>query len=58
MPVQVRALIWATIIIAFAIFAKTQGLSDGASIGIVAGLSGAAIGSLSGKTGCSKVCTR
>lgn len=41
-----KALIWAAIIIAAALVANGQGLSDSASFGIVAGLSGAAIGTI------------
>lgn len=52
----VKALAWASIIIVAAIFSASQGLSDGASFGIIAGLSGAAWGSLQADAGCSRGC--
>jgi hypothetical protein len=42
MAIKSKAPIWAALIIGAAIFARWHGLSDGASFGIVAGLSGAA----------------
>ncbi|WFL78516.1 hypothetical protein P7228_05470 [Altererythrobacter arenosus] len=46
-----KALAWAALIIGAALLAKAQGLSDAASFGIVAGLSGAAVGSLRSRVG-------
>ncbi|MEP3051967.1 MAG: hypothetical protein ABJP48_04400 [Erythrobacter sp.] len=43
-----KTILWATAIITAAIFTQVAGLSNGASFGIIAGLTGAAIGALSG----------
>nr|WP_298931984.1 hypothetical protein [uncultured Erythrobacter sp.] len=51
-----QALIWAAIIIAAALIAASYGLSNGASIGIVTGLSGAAWGSLQADSPCIREC--
>ena len=56
MDIRAKALIWAAIIIGAALLAKSQGLSDSASFGVIAGLCGASIGSLYG--GRSKACSR
>ncbi|MGB3471726.1 MAG: hypothetical protein WBA51_12970 [Erythrobacter sp.] len=53
-----KALIWAAIIIAAALFASASDLSSGASFGIIAGLSGAAWGTLQSKAGCARGCSR
>ncbi|MHA7820753.1 MAG: hypothetical protein ACX930_13995 [Erythrobacter sp.] len=41
-----QSLIWAGVIIAAALLCVSQGLSDGASFGIIAGLTGAAVGAV------------
>lgn len=51
-----KALLWAAGIIAAAVFMQAQGMSDGASFGVIAGLSGAAWGSLNTETGCGRGC--
>lgn len=51
-----KALIWAAIIIASAIITNYMDLGQGASMGIVGGLSGAAWGSLIPDNGCSQGC--
>lgn len=51
-----KALLWAAAIIIAAIITQWNGLSDSASFGITAGLSGAAIGSLYGKGPRAKRC--
>ena len=51
MTIKTKALLWAGAIIVAAIFANLMGLSSGASFGIIAGLSGAAVGALYGKRG-------
>lgn len=54
--VRTKALIWASIIIAAAIASVLLGLNQGASIGVVGGLSGAAWGSLHSDFVCSRGC--
>ena len=49
MTMILKGLGWAGLIIAAAFVATTNGLSDDATFGIIAGLSGAAIGSLYGR---------
>ncbi|BDW81127.1 hypothetical protein MACH24_05650 [Erythrobacter sp. Dej080120_24] len=51
-----KALLWAAGIIAAAVFMQAQGMSDGASFGVIAGLSGAAWASLNAETGCGRSC--
>jgi hypothetical protein len=51
-----KALLWAAGIIAAAVFMQGQGMSDGASFGVIAGLSGAAWASLNAETGCARNC--
>ncbi len=51
-----KALLWAAAILFAAIMAKTSGLSDGASFGIIAGLSGAAWGAFNGGCSSSRKC--
>ena len=51
-----KALLWAGLIIAATSVANANGLSEGAAFGIIAGLSGAAIGSLYGRRGCGARC--
>lgn len=53
-----KALLWAGIIIAAAFIMQAFGLSQGASFGIVGGLSGAAWGSLQSDAGCGRGCTQ
>ena len=52
----IHSLIWAGAIIAAAVIATSNGLSDNASFGIVMGISGAALGALSTGTGCARRC--
>lgn len=54
--VRVKALIWAAIIIVAAITSVLLGLNQGASLGIVGGLTGAAWGSLQTETACGREC--
>ena len=51
-----KGLGWAGLIIAAASFANANALSEGAAFGIIAGLSGAAIGSLYGRRRCATGC--
>jgi len=51
-----KALLWAGIIIGAAVFMQAQGMSDNASMGVVAGLTGAAWGSLNSNMGCGRSC--
>ena len=53
---RTKALIWASIIIAAAIVSVMFGLNQGASMGIVGGLSGAAWGSLNSDITCARGC--
>lgn len=46
MSTRAKALIWAAIIIGAAFVANAQGLNDGASYGLIAGLTGAAWGTI------------
>ena len=52
------AMAWAAFILGSAIWARSQGLSDGASFGIIAGLSGAAIGTMRSDLGCGRRCAQ
>ena len=57
MQTTTQSLIWASAIIAAAIFCNWVGMSEGASFGVIAGLSGAAYGSIiAGSRSCQKVC--
>lgn len=56
MTVRSKALLWAAIIISAALISTGMGLSDGASLGIVGGFSGAAWGSLNSNMGCGRSC--
>ncbi len=51
-----KALIWAAAIIIAAVLAQGNGLTGGASFGIIGGLSGAAWGSLNSDMGCKRRC--
>ena len=53
-----KALIWATGLITAAIFMQAQEMSDAASFGVIAGLTGAAWGSLNAKAGSARSCLR
>jgi len=53
---HVKALSWAGIIIAAAFIANAQGLSDGASYSLIAGLTAAAWGSIHSRRGCGMGC--
>lgn len=46
MSIRSKAILWASIILAAALVAGAQGLSDAAASGIIMGLSGAALGSI------------
>lgn len=52
MTIRNKAIIWASIIISVALICVGNGLSDGASFGVVAGVSGAAWGSLNSSKAC------
>jgi len=56
MTYRIKALLWAAIIIAAAIVTVILGLNQGASFGIVGGLSGAAWGALQETSGCGRGC--
>ena len=56
MDIRAKALIWAAILIGAAVLASSQGLSDGASFALVTGLSGAAWGSINGRSACGMGC--
>jgi len=56
MSIRSKALLWAGIIILGAIISSGMGLSDGASFGIIAGLTGAAWGSLNSNATCARSC--
>ena len=56
MSVQIKALIWAAIILCAAVVMNVMNLSNGASIGVITGLSGAAWGSLQADSGCGRGC--
>jgi hypothetical protein len=53
-----KALVWAAGMIAVAVFMQAQGASDGASFGVIAGMAGAAWGSLNSDAGCGRGCLR
>lgn len=48
MDIRIKALLWASAILVAAWVSRANDLSDGAAFGILAGLSGAAVGSLYG----------
>lgn len=55
MTQQIQAMMWASFIIAVALLLKEQSMSSSAAFGVVAGLTGAAIGSMGSrctKKGC------
>lgn len=54
MTVRSKSILWAAIIISTALFAVGMDLPDGASFGIICGLSGAALGSLSSDVACGR----
>ena len=58
MTVYAKALLWAAIIIAVAFVMQANGVSDGASFGVIGGLSGAAWASLGTDTGCGRSCLK
>jgi len=58
MTATTKAIIWAAIIIAAAFVARASDLSGGAYFGIIAGLSGAAWGTLQSRAGCTRGCSR
>ena len=47
-----KSLAWAGVIIAAAVVMQAHGMSDSASFGVIAGLSGAAVGSLNSDFSC------
>ena len=51
-------MIWAGTILCAAILASLAGLSDGASFGVVTGLTGAAWASIHGDSACSRGCVQ
>lgn len=53
-----KAVIWAAGIITAAIFTQSLGMSDAASFGVIAGISGAALGALNSRVGCGRSCMR
>lgn len=53
-----HSLVWATVIITAALICAAQGMSDGASFGIIAGLTGAAWGALQSSSGCRRGCSQ
>ncbi len=56
MTYRTKALLWAAVIIGAAIMTVILGLNQGASFGIVGGLSGAAWGTLQSDVGCRQGC--
>ena len=58
MTTKSLSLLWGAIIIAAALLATSLGMDDGASFGVIAGLSGAAYASIAGKSGrsCGRTC--
>lgn len=58
MNTTIQAIAWAIAIIATAIFAKSQGMSDSASMGLTFAMIGAATAGLGSKFGCSKRCAQ
>ena len=56
MLMTLKGLGWAGLIIGAALIATANGASDGAAFGIIAGLSGAAVGSLYGRRRCGAGC--
>ena len=53
---RAKALVWAAIILAAAFVANVQGLSESASFGLIAGLTGAAWGSIQTRSACRTGC--
>ena len=56
MGMIMKGLGWAGLIIVATFVAIANGVSDGAAFGIIAGLSGAAVGSLYGRRRCGAGC--
>ena len=56
MFIILKGLGWAGLIITAAFVASANGVSEGAAFGIIAGLSGAAVGSLYGRRRCGAGC--
>ena len=56
MTYRTKALLWAAVIIGAAIMTVILGLNQGASFGLVGGLSGAAWGTLQETSGCARGC--
>ena len=56
MGMIVKGLGWAGLIIVAAFVATANGISDDAAFGIIAGLTGAAVGSLYGRRRCGAGC--
>ncbi len=52
------AITWAAFMLGAAIWTQSQGMSDSASFGVVAGLSGAAIATLHSDLGCGRRCAQ
>ncbi len=52
------AMAWAAFILGSAIWVRSQGLSEGASLGVIAGLSGVALGALNSDLGCNRGCAQ
>lgn len=56
MSVTSKALLWAAIIISAALIMAGLDIGDGASLGVIGGLTGAAWGSLASEGACSRSC--
>ena len=56
MKPHAKALIWAAVIIGAALLGSLSGLSDSASFGVVAGLTGAAWASIHADGSCARGC--
>ncbi len=56
MDPRIKALLWAAIIIGAAFVANAQGINDGASYGLIAGLTGAAWGTIHSRSSCGMGC--
>ena len=54
---RAKAVTWAVIIIAAAFLTQSQGLSDAASYGVIAGLTGAAWGTVHSRRRCGRGCS-
>ncbi|MEL7218916.1 MAG: hypothetical protein AAGK01_10855 [Pseudomonadota bacterium] len=49
---------WVALILGVAIWTQSQGMSDSASFGVIAGLSGAAWGTMHSDLGCGRRCAQ